>query len=368
MMPTPTDLLTGAQRAGESARRYAADADRDRRLRPEVVDALVEAGFTSCLVPRAHGGTSTTFAELTRAVAEVAEGCPSAAWIASLWAYTSRFAAYLPAEGQGEVWSKGPGTRLVSALAPSGAATPVSGGWRLSGSWSYTSGIDFSDWALVVAPATSDEGATVRFFAVPRDEYAIKDTWLTMGMRATGSHSLMLDEVFVPAHRAFSRDDMFAGRNAVSDDPRHQVPLRAVNGLTFAAPLLGAARAALGAVAELQAGGSARRGGQETAHVAFARAAGEIDASGMLLERAADVADSGTLTGELMARAGRDCTLAVEMLVGAVDRLLVCGGTRGLSETHALQRLWRDVHAAASHVALQFHPAAVAYARERFAA
>jgi two-component flavin-dependent monooxygenase/oxygenase LndZ5 len=361
----PSGLLLAAHAVGELAARHAQDADTSRRLEPEVVDALVAAGFAGWLVPRRWGGAAGSFSELTEAVAKVGEGCASAAWIGSLLAYTARFAAFLPLEGQAEVWEKGAGARVVSSLVSSTATAVVApGGWRLSGTWTYTSGVDFSDWALVMAPAPVDGAEQDRFFAVPREAYTIEETWFTVGMRATGSHSLVLADVFVPEHRTFPLADVFAGRNAVSVEPCHALPLYAVNGLTFGAPVLGAARGALLRGGEHLAMTKGRRSAPGESHqIAYARSAGEIDAAGLLLERIAAALDRPPLAPGQVARGTRDAALAADLLVGAVDRLYRGSGTRGQAEADPMPRVWRDVHAASSHFVLQFEPAALAWTR-----
>ncbi|MEU3341336.1 acyl-CoA dehydrogenase family protein [Streptomyces sp. NPDC006668] len=363
---TSDAFLSAARAAGVRAGHDAARADRERRLSADVVAGLVEAGFSRALVPARHGGTGTDFATLTEAVAAVGEGCASAAWTGSLLAYTARFAACLPAEGQAEIWADGPDTRLVSSLVSTGAtAVPADGGWRVTGTWTYASGVDFSDWALVMTVAPGVEGQEqARFFAIPRSAYRIEETWDTVGMRATGSHTVVVDEVTVPAHRTFLMDDMFTGQGAVSDELRHAQPLFAVNGLTFAAPVLGAARAALklsgGALADKVARGTEPA---EALQIAHARAAGEIDAAALLLTRAAQGVDRARATDDVLVRNRRDCALATRLLRAAVDALLHAGGTRGQSMSDPLQRIWRDVNSAASHMVLQFDAAALAFTR-----
>jgi len=195
---------------------------------------------------------------------------------------------------------------------------------------------------------------------VPRDSYGIVDTWFSLGVRATGSHSLTLDDVFVPVHCSFPWDELFRGRPADSDEPCHLVPLFAVNGLTFGAPVLGAARGALAiAAAGLRAPGEPPP--SESARVDYARSAGEIEAATLLMRRVAETADQGRFTDELLARGSRDSALAVDLLVGAVDRLFSRMGTRGQAETQPLQRFWRDVHSASSHGVLRFEPAAMRF-------
>src|SRR5688572_18792958 len=87
------------------AARCANDAETNRRLDRDVVRAVLDAGYARHFVPAAWGGREGSFLELTQAVAAVGEACASTAWVASLTACLGRMAAFLPAEGQAEIWS-----------------------------------------------------------------------------------------------------------------------------------------------------------------------------------------------------------------------------------------------------------------------
>ncbi|MFF5706502.1 hydrolase [Streptomyces sp. NPDC012794] len=339
--------------------RYAERADADRALSRTVSDGIVDAGFAGHFVPARWGGRDGTATELLHAVSALAQGCTSAAWCASVIAGAGRMGAFLPEEGQQELWAKGADTAVVGALMPRGTATAVTGGWRVSGEWDFTSGVGFSDWALVCALVPQDGAQVPWFFALPRQEYRVADTWTSIGMRGTGSNTLVADNVFVPAHRGFTRQDMIEGRSVGSDARCHTAPLRLLSGLLFGAPALGAARAALRVWAE-----DCRTGAEEEAlglRTAASRAVIAVDAAELLLERAARVADAPTATALELVRNPADCAYAVEQSVEVVERLLRASGSSGQLAAHPMQRIWRDVHSLASHVALRFDPAAGAY-------
>ncbi|MFJ8360470.1 hydrolase [Streptomyces sp. NPDC093984] len=369
-----TGLLSAAKDVATAAERSAAAAEADRRLDTEVVKEVVAAGFARHFVPRDAGGNAGTFTELSEAVVTVGASCPATAWCASLFANLARMAAFLPAEGYREIWAEGPDAVVVGSLTPAGKATEVPGGWRLSGAWSYISAVDFSDWALVAGMVVTEAEPQALMFAVPRSAYSVVDSWSSVGMRATGSNTLVLDDVFVPAPRAFRREDLFAGRAVDSTAACHSVPLQAANGLSFATPTLGAAQGALRTWSQYigeklrTASVPGRPPVNRAAHErTLSRSSGEIDAARLLLERASAVADLGSAVSPLQtARNLRDCSLAVEQLVTAVDRLFRAGGTSGQSEHSPMQRFWRDVNAASTHVALQFDAAAGVYGGEVF--
>ncbi|GAA2789597.1 acyl-CoA dehydrogenase family protein [Saccharopolyspora taberi] len=340
---------------------HAAEADAERRVRPEVVDSLVKNGFTQWFVPTRWGNEPGTFLDLTRSVIALGESCASTSWLASLFAFSTRYLACFPERAQADVWSDGPQARIASVVKPLGKATEVEGGWRLSGTWTYASGVEYSDWAMLAGPSPAQQDQKPKFFLLPRSDYSFEADWSSLGMRGTASHSLTVDDVFVPEHRAVSREDAMAGRG--SSLPGPAVPTLAVNGITFVAPAVGAAKGMLAAAKQavsVKPVGPRAAAGQGY-QVAFARAAAQIDTAEMLLERVAATADAGELTPEVVRRSRRDSTFSLEVLTAAVDGLIRVGGTRGQEEPHPMQRFWRDVHSVGGHAVMQFEPAALDY-------
>ncbi|MFF1448616.1 acyl-CoA dehydrogenase family protein [Streptomyces sp. NPDC058274] len=342
-------------------------ADLNRRLADEVVAAITASGAAGHFVPRRWGGAEGTFGALLADVSALAEGCTSAAWCGMLWAAHGRYAAQLPERGQREVWGASPHVRIAAALMPpAGGAQPVKGGWRVHGTWACVSGIDFAEWVLVSAPEPYEDGRRIRVFAVPAREVTVEDTWDSTGLRGTGSHTVVIGDVFVPHHRSFLQADLIRG----SEDPAgarcHTAPAQLAGGLLFCAPALGAARRALGVWSEWAAAKSTGSGRPQhdspAVREALACASARIDAAGLLLTRAAHRADTEPVTDLLVAGNQRDAAVAAELLAGAVDRLFRTGGAHIRDAGGELQRLWRDVHTVASHGVLRLEPVATAYA------
>ncbi|GHE70911.1 hydrolase [Streptomyces longispororuber] len=344
------------------AARFAETSEARRRLAPEVVGALRGAGFARHLAPAAHGGAEGSYTALLRAVAEVGESCAATAWNAAVYAILGRMAAHLPPAGQAEVWGAEAGADelFAASVAPAGQVARDGDGYRLSGTWPFASGVDDAAWTLLGAITPERE---YRFFMVPRAAYRVLDTWDNVGLAGTGSNAVALDGVYVPARLTCAQADLMAG---VVDGERALVPFKAVNGLTFVAPALGAARAALRdsaarLAAKTEITGKPARANPAT-QTALARAGAEIDAAHLLLERAAAAADSGTPSQRELARAPRDFAYAAELLGSAVDRLFRAGGARAQHTGGPVQRAWRDVNCAAGHAVLQFGAAAGVFA------
>ncbi len=138
-------------------------------------------------------------------------------------------------------------------VVPSGLATPVDGGFQLSGRWGYATGIQHRDWMLLRAPV--GDGDIHRFF-VPVSEFTILDTWHVAVMRANGSHDVTLEDAFVPEHRSIRVADLRAGKApgmAPNTGPLWRVPLLPLMCFGAVGPLLGAAEKMLELVAEILA-------------------------------------------------------------------------------------------------------------------
>lgn len=329
-----TGIVPIAEKVRTLAAERAEDADRSRRLAPEVIDAVHEAGFARHFVSAEHSGHEGTFRELTDAVITLGEGCAATAWCASLSAFSSRFATHLPPEGQQSRWGETPDTFIAVGMPPMGRAVAVDGGHRVTGRWNYVSGVDFAEWVLLCAvlpPADAGE-PRMPFYALPRGSYDVAATWDNIGMRATSSHTVVVDDVFVPEHLSFDRADMITGRNQWSGVPTHNVPFQAVGGLTFVAPAAGAGAGALNACASAMAG----KKNSVSATIDLVRASGQVDAPKVFVEQNAAVLDNRTFTADLMARNERNAAVAANLLVQAVGGMVRAAGTSGLAEGHPL--------------------------------
>lgn len=330
------------------AEKYAANADQNYRLEPEVFDSLIENGFARYFVPKSFGGWNGSFPELAAALRLVGTGCTSAAWCAAICAVAGRMAAYLPAQAQHQIWEDGPDVVISASFRSTGSVVPSKDGWLLSGEWHFLSGIDYADWALLcIEPAGEDKAQ--RFVAVPANAYRIQDNWRTLGMRGTGSKSIVLDRVFVPERMSFLKKDLWSEKSQYTMGPHYQVSPIGADPQLFMSCALGAATAAL------RLWTSSFRGEPPVGESAsiYARSAAELDAAQLLIERACLVTEKGTLAQALVARNARDGSMAAELVLAVVNRLFRLGGSNMHFEQNQLQRPWRDVQTLTSHIALR---------------
>src|SRR6202041_3934141 len=174
----------------------------------------------------------------------VARGDASAGWCVSIAITSSLLVAYLPTVSRDELFGDGRGLG-AGVWAPQGKARRVPGGVVVSGRWAFCSGITHAD-VLFAGCMLEDRPAVV---ALPTEQLQILDTWHTLGLRGTGSHDTVADEVFVPANRVLS---IFDG--PVIDRPLYRFPPFGFFALSVAAPALGNARGAIDELVELAGG------------------------------------------------------------------------------------------------------------------
>ncbi|WP_199510917.1 hydrolase [Nucisporomicrobium flavum] len=362
---------TPVSQARDIVAAHAAAADRDRVLSEPAVRAITRAGFPRHFVPSRYGGRDGTFAVFLRDVSTLAEGCAAAGWCASLYAAHARMATFLPVEGQEELWGEEPDVRIAAGVIPGGEVSDSDGGWTLSGSWGFLSGVDFADWILVSGWEPGTEPRRLRFFLVPKKDCRIEDTWFTVGMRGTGSRTAVLDGLFVPRHRSFAQETMLAGRQPGRAGPAAPVPFRMINGLTMTGPVLGVVRGALrhwsswiSTKTEMSMGRVVHAREKPAVQAALARSTAAADTAELLLSRICALADAGQpIDDGVVARSHRDFAVVADSLTDAVERVLRSSGARAQTEENVIARAWRDVHTATSHAALQFDTNAAVYAQ-----
>ena len=186
--------------------------ERRRRLSDETIAQLREIGIPRVMQPKRWGGYEMepgVFAEIQMALGE---GDLSAAWIAGVYAGHGYHVALFDERAQREVWNENEEALIASPYAPNGRAVPVAGGFKFSGRWQFSSGCLHSNWILLGGVSSEDQ-SDARVFLLPRKDYEIIDTWRVMGLEATGSHDILVEDVFVPEYRTHKFRDGFLGRN-----------------------------------------------------------------------------------------------------------------------------------------------------------
>ncbi|MGM7647403.1 MULTISPECIES: 3-hydroxy-9,10-secoandrosta-1,3,5(10)-triene-9,17-dione monooxygenase oxygenase subunit [unclassified Nocardia] len=362
-------------------RERAQEAEDLRRIPDESMKALQETGFFRLLQPKQWGGHAADPVVFYDSVRRIASACGSTGWVAGIIGVHNWHLALFDQAAQEEVWGEDTDVRISSSYAPMGMGQAVDGGYIVRGSWAWSSGSDHATWAVLGGPVIKN-GKPVDFgsFLIPRSEYRIDDVWNVVGLRGTGSNTVVVEDVFVPTHRFLSFRAMSEGRSpglAQNSDPVYKMPWGTIHPTTISTPIVGMGYGAYEAHVEHQgkrvraayAGENAKD--DPFAKVRVAEAASDIDAawrqlSGNVAEEYALLVAGEEVPFDLRVRARRDQVRATGRVIASIDKLFESSGATALANGTPLQRFWRDAHAGRVHAANDPERAYVMYGTHEF--
>ena len=347
-------------------REQADHAEALRRLPDDTAKQLKSSGVVRLLQPRRHGGYEADPRVFFEVVMEIAKSCGASGWVAGIIGVHPWELAFFDDRAQDEVWGDDPDTWMSSQYLPGGVARQVDGGYLLSGRWSFSSGVDHADWALLGATVGDADGKPLDppaglHVLVPATDYSVEDTWHVVGLCGTGSNDIIVEDVFVPSYRAHAGEAMrqYEGPGlAVNTGPLYKMPWGAIFPNAITAPIIGMAEGALAVHLDHQRGRSSIvTGPVANAPIMMTAAgadAGDIDASRVQLLRNVGemfeiVSRGETIPMLVRAHGRRDQVQGSWRAVAAVDDLFARSGGAALRKSNPLQRLWRDCHAGLNH-------------------
>jgi 3-hydroxy-9,10-secoandrosta-1,3,5(10)-triene-9,17-dione monooxygenase len=316
----------------------------------------------------------------------VSEGDPGTGLALTLGAHhVLTIGAWFSEAGQRDIFGSFGEFKAPHRAPPAGTAEPADGGYVVSGTWDYCSGIAHATHFMGNAMVA---GTTNRITAVmPRQQVTVLDDWgdgATLGMNASGSNSVRVDPVFVPAHRTAPAD--WTHGEAMAPGAALHGPLYCgrIYGLYHAGlviPVIGAARAALEEYEQIILTKMTYFPPQvpRYTHPDYQRTYGHAlaltDAAEAIVLQAGDrymeLAERWAATGEpftreddvrlftMIQQAGQLAAQAVEIIFAAAGSSAAKRGTR-------LQRYYRDVAMYRGHIAAQYLTTAGELARVHF--
>lgn len=364
------ELVTRARLLVPVLRQRAAETEKLRRLPDATVADLQETELFRLFQPARYGGIEAPARAFIDIGGTLGRGCGSTSWVFNNLVVHNWMLGYWPVQMQDEIWNADPRALIGSSFVfPAGRAEKAPGGYRLSGKWPFSSGIDASEWMMLAAPVAGGDGKAPepRFFTVPKSDYRVIDNWHAMGLAGTGSKEVTTDNIFVPEHRTLAAAD---GKGAphpgsqLNSGALYKLPWYALFGFVNGATALGIAQGAIEEFTVATRARAATATGRQLADLAtmqlrVAEAATQIDAAETLMvkdcEEAMRVAEAGKLASmEEKTRWRRDAAFAVRMSVKAIDLLFAGAGGAAILDSHPLQRALRDAHAAQGHIGLNW--------------
>ena len=344
-------------------RERAAATEDARRLPDESVKELKATGIVRLLQPKRFGGYEADPRLFYESLLAVAGACGSTGWVCGVVGVHPWQIALFPDKVQHEVWDDDADTWVSSSYMPGGRMTPTEGGYVLNGRWSFSSGCDHCQWVILGVMLDRGEGATPEMWNVliPRSDYRIEDVWHTMGLCGTGSNDIIVEDLFVPAHRTIDLVKMFSWESPgleVNTSPLYRLPFGTMFANAITGAIIGMAEGVLAENLEYTKARVSKSWGKASDDPytvsALGRAASEVAACRQqLLRNIGDMYETALrgepITMESRSTARRDQVQGTARAIAAIDDIFDRSGAGTISLANPIQRLWRDAHAGRHH-------------------
>jgi len=354
----------------DEIRSARAETERIGQVPDATVAAMTRAGVFRALTPQQYGGLEMAPAAFFEGIMKIAGAEASAAWIGGQLNVHSFEIALMDKRLQDEFWADGPDTRASSSYAPTGQWKQVDGGYRLNGTWGFSSGVDHAEWVIL--------GGGDRNFVLPRRDFSVaQDSWDVAGLKGTGSKSVTVVDAFVPDYRTHVLDDTYRDRNPgweVNDRPLYHVSFLSIFNSTMANSAIGAT---LGGFEEFIADSKVRRARRgtgvavtENPHL-LVRLAGAVSNVNTVKQRHLEnwrrlfriACDGRVADPEERMKVRFEAADAIAVSLDALQEIWPVAGAGAILSANHLQRVVRDLHAMRVHGSAGREAAATLYAQ-----
>jgi alkylation response protein AidB-like acyl-CoA dehydrogenase len=361
--PSALGLVERARALAPLIAKEAEDAEKTRRLTPAVVSALIENGLYRSLLPQAIGGHEAPLEMFMQMLEEVAKADASTAWCLGQCSVCGMVAAYLDVDTAREIFAAPQSVLAWGAIAHEVRATE--GGYIANARWDFASGIRQANWLgahvrILEADGTPrkrpDGGPEIRTILFPATSAVLYDVWDVIGLRATGTDSYSVENLFIPERFTALRDVIPAVR-----DPGllYKIATHYVFAMGFGAVSLGVARATLDAVTELARRKSPQGLSSMRDNAAIQGSIGRMEASlraaraylyGTAAEIWAHLADGGDITEQQRVAMRLASTFTIHQSASVVDTAYHMAGATAVFRANGFERRFRDMHAIAQQI------------------
>lgn len=341
---------------------HAPYGDEHGTLHRDVFAALSDAGFWAMAAPRRWGGLGTSARCMSLVGYELAKADPSVGWVYTVLHGTTWVASLGPDALQEAIFGASSDHPVICGIAnPPGALKPVDGGW------SYASGAHHASWAQLGVAGDLPDGSHAHGFAyLQRDQYEIERTWHMMGMKGTGSDTIVAKDVFIPTAQFYNVSLSGIGGHEPGKrhvgEPSDYWPFMPFLRATAHAVVAGAASEILERVMDASKRRPivyttyAKQSEAVLAQAEVGQAAARISAATAITMKNCDLIDQAgldqrRLSNEERALSKGEGSLAVDLLSQGIDQLMFLAGSGAFADANPLQRLYRDSLFAMRHTA-----------------
>jgi 3-hydroxy-9,10-secoandrosta-1,3,5(10)-triene-9,17-dione monooxygenase len=370
------DLVDRARQLVPAIAERAAEAETLRRVPDPTVREMEAAGLCQAWIPGAFGGHEQDLHTGLDTMFEIARGCASSSWCLGVWQQHSWIVALFPEAAQQSTLAADENFHIAAVLAPRGEARRVPGGFKVSGFWPFASGCEHGSWIMLGALVTDETGtpeplereifgvpaANARLCLMPADTITIKGDWHAAGLAGTGSHSIVVDDVFVPEDHSLLIADAVEGRapgKAVHGGTLFEATYYSFLHTALCGPAPGVAQGAIdhliGAIeGKVLMPQNLIQTTMARTHRQIGEAEAKVHTARLLLRESADrIMEAAAARRQLdqtdRAICRRNGTLATHLCYEATELAFFAGGGSQLALASPVQRAMRDMHAIKAH-------------------
>nr|WP_295130963.1 acyl-CoA dehydrogenase family protein [uncultured Roseateles sp.] len=366
LTPEAIALIERARALAPKLAERAFAADREGRVSTQTISEMAEAGLFRVLQPKRWGGYELDPRVFYTVQMALAEGCMSTAWMYGVVGVHPWQLALFPEAAQQDVWAKDSSIRIASTYMPTGKAERVEGGYRFSGRWGFSTGVEHCDWIFLGGLLPKKDGSGTlehATFLLPKSDYMVEENWDVLGLRGTGSHDIIVKDVFVPEHRTQrTNDHSDAGCPGRETNPGwlYRIPFTQVFQRAVSSACIGALEGAVADFRQRSASHIGKHGNKmaedPNAQTAVTEAMMAADQLKLVLFRnyarivhCAKTGDKMPVEERLLQRAQAS---SVPKVTGrAIDELMRACAASGTYKTNAIERVFRDIHQGRTHIA-----------------
>lgn len=319
----------------------------------DIVQGFQAVGVYRAFVPKQFGGTEMTPMAFLRLIEKISSADGSAGWVAS-FGFGTKYLSSLPADTLAEIYADGPDLVFAGAVFPPQLAVRENGGYRVKGRWGFGSGSLGASLIGVGIRVDGEGGGLPRMAVMPRSKVKIEENWEVMGMFATGSHDLVVDDVHVPDHYTLIR-----GGTPSIDTMIYRYPTMGMAAQVLSVVGLGVAREAIDEIVRLATRKNSITGAPSMAdrphfQIAYAQMEAALGSARAWFYEVTEmiwnkIQAGDELSQQDLAMIRIACTNAARVGADVTRRAFEMSGTTGIFKSHPLSRHVQDAMVVAQH-------------------
>lgn len=366
LTPKAQELIAAARAIAPRLASRAQKAEEAGSIPTESIAEIAQAGLFRVLQPQRWGGFELDPRVYYEIQMALAQGCMSTAWVYGVIGVHNWQLPLYDEQAQRDVWGSDSSTLIASTYMPTGKAEKVEGGYRFSGRWGFSSGSEHCKWIFLGGLLPKKQAPNELehcTFLLPRADFRIEKNWDVLGLRATGSNDIVVDSAFVPEHRTNrtndNSDEACPGR-AVNPGWLYRIPFAQVFQRAVSTACIGGLEGATQHFRERAAAHVGKHGMRTAddvnAQQAVCEAMMTTDALRLVLMRNFEPIVANAKAGTQMAVEDRLLQRAQSALVPKVcarhaDELMRACAASGTFKSNPIERTFRDIHQARTHIA-----------------